>query len=340
MKHHKKTFILIGGILTSLLTMAEQPDSASWQPFIGIKTGYQWGLDDSYKHSNPRAGIWGIYGGLQLSPSLSWDLGYQHHNTQYAKGTDVIVETWIIESALRYDLYLQERLSLYGRFGFTYSDNKKTRLSLERLEASGFSPLGELGIGYHLSPNIRLLGGYQYIHKIGSSNTGHYDSHGLLVGLSYSFGGSRSSTLTVATPITLDDKPIVDEIVDTQSNIGTFDGFSLGNDFSFAVDSTRLDEHFSNQLTEVSNILKAHPQSRAVIVGHTDSTGSAIYNQKLSERRADAVATLLIEQGVNTEQLAVLGKGESSPIATNSTAEGRALNRRVEITIPSFQYQK
>ena len=68
------------------------------------------------------------------------------------------------------------------------------------------------------------------------------------------------------------------------------------------------------------------------IVGHTDSVGSDAYNQDLSERRAAAVRDYLVSQGIDAAKISASGKGESSPIATNDTAEGRQQNRRVDVS--------
>ena len=69
------------------------------------------------------------------------------------------------------------------------------------------------------------------------------------------------------------------------------------------------------------------------VTGHTDNTGSAAYNQDLSERRAWAVTSVLREAGVSSSRVRTVGAGESQPIATNQTAAGRQQNRRVDITI-------
>ena len=70
-----------------------------------------------------------------------------------------------------------------------------------------------------------------------------------------------------------------------------------------------------------------------VIEGHTDSVGSETYNLDLSQRRADAVRDFLLQNGVNAAQLTTHGYGKASPVASNSTAEGRQRNRRVEVII-------
>jgi outer membrane protein OmpA-like peptidoglycan-associated protein len=69
------------------------------------------------------------------------------------------------------------------------------------------------------------------------------------------------------------------------------------------------------------------------VEGHTDSTGSETYNQKLSERRASSVKNLLVQRGVQAQRVHILGFGESRPVATNTTPVGRQMNRRVEIRI-------
>jgi len=78
--------------------------------------------------------------------------------------------------------------------------------------------------------------------------------------------------------------------------------------------------------------MRDYPAVKAIIEAHTDSTGTDQYNQLLSERRADAVFEMLVDKyGVNPTQLSAVGRGESMPVASNSTDEGRAQNRRVEL---------
>lgn len=89
-----------------------------------------------------------------------------------------------------------------------------------------------------------------------------------------------------------------------------------------------------SRLDSVAKALTQLDASQEVVIeGHTDSVGSAESNQRLSKERAEAVRSYLIGQGVSAEQLTAVGKGELEPIADNDTAEGRAINRRVELVI-------
>ncbi len=100
----------------------------------------------------------------------------------------------------------------------------------------------------------------------------------------------------------------------------------------FDLDSADLRPGFSDVLMPVAEYLRAHPEVTATVAGHTCYLGTAEHNQSLSERRAQAVADYLTGQGIASERLLVEGYREFQPIATNKTEEGRARNRRVEIT--------
>jgi outer membrane protein OmpA-like peptidoglycan-associated protein len=106
---------------------------------------------------------------------------------------------------------------------------------------------------------------------------------------------------------------------------------SVSSEASFDFDKAGLKPEFKPTLNQVAAVLRDDPNLRIQVIGHTDSVGSETYNQQLSERRAKATADYLISQGVSSSQVTTEGRGESDPRASNSTAEGRAQNRRVEI---------
>jgi outer membrane protein OmpA-like peptidoglycan-associated protein len=108
-------------------------------------------------------------------------------------------------------------------------------------------------------------------------------------------------------------------------------------DVLFDVDSAALKPGSYNEINRVANVLVQYPQTNIQIAGHTDSTGSEVYNQSLSERRAMSVQNALANQGVAPMRMRTVGFGETQPVADNSTDYGRQMNRRVVVTIAPQQ---
>src|SRR5512143_634644 len=106
---------------------------------------------------------------------------------------------------------------------------------------------------------------------------------------------------------------------------------SVSSEASFDFDKAVIKPEFKPTLDKVAGVLRDDPNVRITIIGFTDNVGSEDYNQRLSERRAQATADYLISRGVGSSQILTKGLGESEPRSSNSTEEGRAQNRRVEI---------
>jgi outer membrane protein OmpA-like peptidoglycan-associated protein len=104
-------------------------------------------------------------------------------------------------------------------------------------------------------------------------------------------------------------------------------------DLQFASDSSVLTAGAKGRLTPLANYLAKQPDARIQIAGHTDSQGSESYNIDLSSARAASVGTYLVSTGIAANRITSLGLGEGSPVSSNATAAGRAINRRVEVTI-------
>jgi len=101
----------------------------------------------------------------------------------------------------------------------------------------------------------------------------------------------------------------------------------------FGYDSDQLTAEARDNLRRFAASLQKYPNTRTLIVGHTDSDGSAAYNMDLSDRRSYSASQFVCGEGVNRARVSTAGRGESEPIATNSTDDGRRLNRRIEIAI-------
>jgi outer membrane protein OmpA-like peptidoglycan-associated protein len=101
----------------------------------------------------------------------------------------------------------------------------------------------------------------------------------------------------------------------------------------FDIDSAAIRASLQSDLRALARNLQQYPNTTVDVIGHTDNTGSASYNQDLSARRAQAVAGVLLEEGVAPARVRAFGRGETEPVATNLTPEGRQQNRRVEVII-------
>ena len=102
---------------------------------------------------------------------------------------------------------------------------------------------------------------------------------------------------------------------------------------AFDTDSSSIKPGFHSTLNKLADVVVRYGKTTLTVVGHTDNVGSNEYNQKLSERRAHAVAQYLESQRVNGMRLATAGRGELDPVQPNATAAGRQANRRVEIYV-------
>ncbi len=107
----------------------------------------------------------------------------------------------------------------------------------------------------------------------------------------------------------------------------------ISSEVSFDFDSAEIKPAFRATLDKVADILKRYDRTVVHVIGHTDNIGTEEYNQRLSERRARAVANYLVARGVARERLRWEGRGEREPRASNETAAGRQLNRRVELIV-------
>ncbi|MEQ9393777.1 TolC family outer membrane protein [Haliea sp.] len=104
----------------------------------------------------------------------------------------------------------------------------------------------------------------------------------------------------------------------------------------FAHNSSVITREYDAEIGRAADFLRDNPAVVAIVEGHTDITGTAEYNQWLSDRRANAVREMLIDKhGVRASQITAVGHGQSMPIADNNTAEGRSLNRRVDLVLDS-----
>ena len=111
---------------------------------------------------------------------------------------------------------------------------------------------------------------------------------------------------------------------------------NVSSEVSFDVNQATIKSSFRDSLNKVAYVVSDNRKTAIHVIGHTDSTGSESYNQQLSEKRASSVARYLSQNGVQNGRMRVVGRGENSPVADNSSSAGRSQNRRVEIYLKPF----
>ncbi|MBW3695595.1 OmpA family protein [Vibrio sp. T187] len=195
-----------------------------------------------------------------------------------------------------------------------------------------------------LSDNFALRLEYQYFNDFNDKYINNLNANFLSVGLSYFFGNAAQAA-PVAAQAPVEPAPVTEPVAEVPPEPEVVmaktktqkEAYTKG---LFETNGTALSSEGEQELQSSLDTLLAHPQATIEIVGHTDSSGSEKYNMTLSKKRADAVAAYFIENGVEANRITSRGEGESNPVASNTTAEGRSLNRRVETTIPSFEYEE
>jgi outer membrane protein OmpA-like peptidoglycan-associated protein len=253
----------------------------------------------------------GLMGQLQVWGGKSKETGrFNDDNTTYALGG---------LAGPRVALPLGP-VELYG----TAQGGIATSLADEALTDTSAALSAGGGVNAHLTDNW-MLGAfarwnryYQRVHGVGDAQ---FVTAG--IGVTYEF---RHETPPAAAPVQRAEAPPPPPPPPTRKRITL-----RGVHFDFDKATIRTDAR--PVLDEAIRILREENTVVVIAEGHTDATGSAAYNQKLSERRADAVRRYLVNGGIGAERIQTEGFGESRPVASNETADGRAQNRRVELRI-------
>lgn len=237
---------------------------------------------------------------------------------------------------------------LLGGLGYEDVDS-----NFASMDSQMFANLG-IGLRYALSECWSVVAEAKYIRKFEDN----LNDFALSLGLGYSFG--KAAPKPAPTPQAKPEpKPEPAKITptpapkpepkdsDNDGVINSLDkcpdtpyGTKVGQDgcplmieldVYFDTDKSNVKAIYFDEIDKAVSAMKQMPWVSGTVVGHTDSRGSNAYNQKLSQKRADAVMAEMVKKGVEPSKLQAVGKGESEPVASNETDEGRAKNRRVEV---------
>ena len=207
-----------------------------------------------------------------------------------------------------------------GGFGHQELDNTYARGD----DKSTFAMVGT-GLKYYFTENFMVRGGVDVMHSLDTENTEWMAG----VGIGLNFGGSAGQSAPAAAEPVAEVTP-QPEVVQEQAP----EVVRVELDVKFDFDKAVVKEESYGDIKNLADFMNQYPQTTTTVEGHTDSKGTDAYNQKLSERRANAVREVLVNQyGVGAERVNAVGYGESSPVADNATDAGRAINRRVEAEV-------
>lgn len=299
---------------------------------------------------------WSLGGEYRYGRNWAAELRYFDTDPDFEKGRgDAEVSQYYLDG-LYYFAGQAEKWQPFALMGLGHAEAESGRNDAQETQGAFGG-----GVRYAFTDNWSLRADVRAIHGFDDST---WDSM-VNVGISYAFGSLASAApAAVVAPVVTKPAPApaprdsdgdgvtddIDRCLNTPPGVvvnaegcvltrATEVSFDLS--LRFAHDSDVVEAYDSAEVERVVNYLKEHGSATGVIEGHTDNTGNAAYNKKLSERRARAVEVLLVEKyGVTEGRLSSTGYGMERPIASNDTAEGRQANRRVVVKVTNTEQEK
>ena len=334
---------VVSSVLMTPTIVQADPGQFFVTPFVGVQD-FDNAFDTEQGEDN---GTWGIGGEYQFTQHFGVELDY----------TSLFDDLKLAPGAhADYD-----RLTLDGIYYFSPTGNGGKVVPYAKLGAGhsrydyDFSGKGKdeathldagLGVRISVTDRFSIRPEFKFIHELDDS----LSHRAFTLGFGYAFGGTKPAPVAAPAPAVVAPPPPVDSdgdgVYDDKDKCPNTprglevdaDGceFHLTKseeirvDIKFATNKADITEEYAGEVERVAKFLKKYASVKAEIAGHTDSTASDAYNLKLSQRRADAVKTMLVTRfGIDASRLTSVGYGESKPIANNDTADGRAQNRRV-----------
>jgi OOP family OmpA-OmpF porin len=276
--------------------------------------------------------------GYQFNSPWAIEFVYLGSRTERTRGGDFDIDLDQIRLDGLYNFNRSGNFQPYLAAGI--GESEYTRRSADAVETNiNFGG----GAKYFLSPKLSMRGDVRMISSLDEEQL----DMAVSVGLHYAFGGSAGSkalpvaaTAAVITDTDGDGVPdSADQCPDSDAGakvdaVGCYimiqEGHSIELNVNFANNSSEVTAENYSEVTKLAKFMTEYPNTSVVIEGHTDDRGAADYNQGLSERRADAVAAILVERdGISSSRVSTKGYGESSPLVESTVADYRAMNRRV-----------
>ena len=286
----------------------------------------------------------GVFLGYNINDWFGFETGYTYLG-EVELADNASVQTHAIDFVGKFTGEVTESLDIFAKAGgYAYKANGQD--SLSSLSNADVDLTFGFGLEQHFTDNFSVRLEYQFYNNVTLDDedvNNDWDAHLLALGLVYSWGGQEAVAVTEA-PMT----EVVEEVVIAEAVVvapivkKAIEVEPVTVEVYFDFDKQDLTEKSISDLQPIIAHLQEYPTSKLVLVGHTDSTGPAEFNQNLSEERAATVSNYLQEQypSFSSDRIELSGEGETNPIADNMTKEGRAQNRRVSVFSPSFTMEE
>jgi OOP family OmpA-OmpF porin len=332
----------LGAVIGSLIAASSLNVLAQGQGAVEVEGFAKKEFFDSARDFDNNGNLFGASVGYFLTDAVELRLGYDEvHNARGDDGRNIKGSNTALDALYHFNAP-GDTLRPYVSAGF--SDQSIGQNGNGGRNGSTFANLGG-GAKLYFTENFYARAGVEAQYNIDQGDTEWAPS----VGIGLNFGGG-SKPAPAAEPVAevcsdSDNDGVcdnVDKCPDTPANTTVdADGcpavaevVRVELDVKFDFDKAQVKEESYGDIKNLADFMNQYPQTATVVEGHTDSVGTDAYNQKLSERRANAVRDVLVNQySVGAERVNSVGYGESRPVADNASEAGRAVNRRVEAEV-------
>ena len=315
----------LGLAIGSLIAATSFGVLAQGQGAVEGELFYKKQYNDSVKHIedgfNPGARI-----GYFLTDDLSLNLSYDKTNhTRSNDGTGnqkIKGDTGSLTAQYHFGQAGVDSLRPYVEGGFGHQSRTNVLADGHSGRDQTTQAIIGTGVKYYFTNNLYARAGVEADYGL---DNGKWD-YSALVGLGVNFGGNAGAAAPAPTPA-----PAPEPVPEPEAPVAQVVRVEL--DVKFDFDKAVVKPNSYGDVKNLADFMKQYPATNVEVAGHTDSVGPDAYNQKLSQRRADAVKKVLANDGVESNRITAVGYGESRPVADNATEAGRAVNRRVEASV-------
>lgn len=308
-----------------LITTIVYPCFAWSAPYVGAKAGKAWSDFLCEQECDEDANTLGLMAGYQFDENWALEMNIDYFDQLEFENNQTLTQSsvWLIGAAPKLTIPLSGDFNLYTKLGVAaYQVDTDTQYSF----------MGGFGVDVILTPNLKLDIGYQAVPDLDVYDASNEILNSVTFGFVYEF---KTESSTPAPQVVTEQ--VTEPVRPTLPIIRLFP--KTTEVVNYANNSVEIESVDMEKVEYIADILKSYPMSSVLLRGYADSVGSNGYNLTLSKRRAEQVKEILLGKGVSNDQIEIGYFGESQPVDSNATPEGRYNNRRVEMLIPEFEYQ-